>query len=372
VTSDGAQGRRKLEAPHRRLESAPPRVVERGAVVGYRAASAVLAHVPPRLSRGVIATAAQGGYLAWPAKRRAVNANFGHVLGLRPDDAAVRRMALRAYREYARYMVELMRLPSRPVAELANGIEGDAIEQLEAVWRESGRALIVVAGHVGNNEAVGAALAGRGYPVNVIADDSTFPELFELLRQQREAWGVKLIPWRNLRDLYGVLRRNEVLALLIDWGYRDDGIPVRLFGSWTTLPAGPAALAARSGALIAPLAVRRTAGGRFKLEAPEPFAVPSSDPADLQQATQRIADALEATVRAAPEQWYSFKPIWPSDAGEALRLEARAAEMLGGGGVTPTGAVSAAVPGHGAAPGAADGPVPVTADGPVPVTADGP
>ncbi|MCJ7711895.1 MAG: lysophospholipid acyltransferase family protein [Chloroflexi bacterium] len=321
---------RKLEAPHRRLESTPPRVVEKAAVIGYRSMSAVLATVPPVLSRAVIGGASQLSYLLWASKREFSSANFGHVLGLPPSDPRVHRMALRAYREYARYMVELLRLPSRPREELANGIEGDGIDRIIDAWRTSGRAMIVVVGHVGNNDAVGAAIAGRGYPTNVVADDSTFPELFEILRKERETWGATLIPWRNLRELFAVLRRKEILALLVDWGYRNDGIPVKLFGAWTTLPAGPASLAAKTGAIIAPLAIRRTPGGRFRIEAHESFTVPSSSPADLQRATQRIADALEATVRAAPAQWYSFKPMWPSDADEAAELEARAATMLVG------------------------------------------
>ncbi|HEX5826745.1 MAG TPA: lysophospholipid acyltransferase family protein [Candidatus Limnocylindrales bacterium] len=321
------QGRR-LEAPHRRLENTPPRIVEKAAVIGYRAAMAVFAHTPPALSRAVVGTASQASYLAWPAKRRWSNINFGHVLGLPPDHPRVRRKALRAYKEYATYIVELMRLPSRSQEELAAGIEGDGIERLAAAWRESGQAMILVAGHLGNNEAVAAAISSHGYPANVIADDSTFPELFEFLRRQREAWGPRIIPWRNLRELFKVLRNREILALLVDWGYRPDGIPVRLFGAWTTLPAGPATLAAKTGAIIAPLAIRRQPGGRFRVEAYEVFTVPSSDPADIQQATQRIADFLEDAVAAAPHQWYSFKPIWPETADEAALLEARAAEML--------------------------------------------
>ena len=108
------------------------------------------------------------------------------------------------------------------------------------------------------------------------------------------------------------------------------GSPSGCSASWTTLPAGPATLAAKTGALLAPMAIRRTPAGKFRIEAPEAFLVPSSDPADLQRATQRIADALEATIRAAPSQWYSFKPIWPSDPVEAAELEARAAAMLAG------------------------------------------
>jgi lauroyl/myristoyl acyltransferase len=319
---------RRLEAPHRRLESTPPRVVEKAAIVGYQSAAAALAFLPPALSRAVIGSASQLSYLTWPAKRRAVDANFAHILGLPPSDPRVRRLALRAYREYARYMVELMRLPSRKPEELVGSTEGDGIERVAAAWRESGRAMIVVAGHVGNNEAVAAAIAGAGYPANVVADDSSFPELFELLKRQRESWGVTIIPWRNLRELFGVLRRKEILALLVDWGYRSDGIPVRLFDAWTTLPAGPATLAAKTGAIIAPLAIRRGPSGRFVIDGHEAFSVPSSSPADLQRATQRIADALEATIAAAPSQWYSFKPMWPDTVEEQQELERRAAAML--------------------------------------------
>lgn len=323
------QTERRLEAPHRRLGSAP-RIVEKAAVVGYRATAAALAHLPPRLSRAVIALFSQLGYLAWPSKRRWSNQNFGHVLGLPPDHPRVRRMALRAYREYATYMVELMRLPSRPKGEVSSQVEGEGVEEIVQAWQASGRAAIVVAGHVGNNEAVAAAIAWRGLPANVVADDTAFPEIFEILRRQRESWGVHVVPWRNLREMFAVLRRNELLALLVDWGYRSDGIPVRLFGAWTTFPAGPAALAAKTGALIAPLAVRRLPDGRFRVDADEVFGVPSSSPADLQRATQRIALFMERTIGAAPEQWYNFKPMWPADPAEAARLEARAAAMLAG------------------------------------------
>jgi KDO2-lipid IV(A) lauroyltransferase len=163
-----------------------------------------------------------------------------------------------------------------------------------------------------------------------VADDSSFPELFELLRREREQRGATVIAWRNLREIFGVLRRKEMLALLVDWGYRADGIPVRLFGAWTALPAGPATLAAKSGSTILPITIRRQPGDTFSVHWTEPITVGSSDPADLQRATQAIADALERTISAAPEQWYSFKPIWPATSEEAADLERRAALMLAG------------------------------------------
>ncbi len=317
----------RLEAPHRRLEPSS-RFLERVVIFGYRAGAALLARISPGISRAVIGRAAQASYLLWPMKQRWSNTNFGHVLGLRPDHPEVRRLALRAYKEYGRYVVELMRLPSRPLSEIQAGVDAPGALRLIEAWRAHGGPLIISPGHVGNNEAAAAGLAKLEVPVHVVADDSMFPELFELLSAQRISWGVGVVPWRNLRAMYSILRRNEILALVVDWGYRADGVPVKMFGAWTTLPAGPATLAARTGALLAHIAVRRNPDGSFRVEAEAPFTVPDNAPASIQRATQELASALERTIRVAPEQWYSFKPCWPRDPEEAVALEARAAAML--------------------------------------------
>jgi lauroyl/myristoyl acyltransferase len=328
-TTDGAPREPRLEAPHRRGGTSP-RVVERLAVLAYKATTRVAAVVPERLAREVVGTAAQGSYLAWPSKRRWSNRNFGHVLGLPPDDPRVRRLALRAYHEYGRYLVELMRLPTRTPDEMASMVTAIDVAGLLRIADDAPGGLIFTVGHVGSNDAVMAAIARHGMPISALADDSAFPELFELLREEREARGATIIAWRNLREIYGVLRRREMLALLVDWGYRPDGIPVHLFDAWTTLPAGPATLAARTGSWILPVTIRRQADDTFKLSWSAPIEVASSDPAELQRATQAIADALEVTVGSAPEQWYNFKPIWPATAEESADLELRARAMQAG------------------------------------------
>ena len=319
--------KRGLEAPHRRPEGGP-RILEKLAVAGYAAAAWLVARVPGGLARWVIGTGSQAGYLLWPTKRRWSNANFGHVAGLDPDDRRVRRLALSAYREYARYLIEVMRLESLSAASVEQLVYQADLDHIEASWKASPGGLIFALGHVGNNDVVAAAVAGRGWPVNVLADDSTLPEMFERFRRLREAWGVHVIPWRNLREIYTVLRRKEMLGLLVDWGYRADGVPVRLFGAWTTLPAGPASLAAKTNSVILPVAIRRQPDGLFHVSFAPVIRVPSSAPADIQRATQAVADALADTIAAAPQQWYSFKPIWPETDAEAAELERRATAML--------------------------------------------
>jgi KDO2-lipid IV(A) lauroyltransferase len=330
-TAASKASERRLEAPHRR-GGASPRIIERLAVAGYRATSWLLASVPPQPAAAIIGRLSQLSYLAWPTKRRWSNRNFGHVLGLPSDHPRVRAEALRAYGGYGRYLVELMRLPTRPQEELIARVPDLDVEGVKTIWREAprGGGLILAVGHVGNNEAVAAAIAHHGMPISVVADDSAFPEIFEILRRQRESWGVKIIAWRNLRAIFGVLRRREMLGLLIDWGYRSDGIPVRFFGAWTALPAGPATLAAKSGSRILPISIRRQPDDTFHISWNQPIEVTSSDPAELQRATQAMADDLAATIAAAPDQWYSFKPMWPATEEEAADLERRAALMRAG------------------------------------------
>jgi len=288
-----------------------------------------MGRLPPRLAAGLMGTGAQLAYLAWPAKRQSVNANFGHVLGLPPDDPKVRRLALRAYRVYGRFLADIMRLPRMSPDEAASMIPSAQLDDVERIWRGSRGGLIFVLGHVGNTDMLVAAVGGRGWPVSGVADDSAYPQLFEDFRRVRETLGVRVIAWRNLREIYAVLRRGEMLGLVIDWGYRPDGIPVRLFDAWTTLPAGPAMLAARTGSLILPVTTRR-AGKGFEVSWADPIEVRSSEPAEILRVTQAMADALAATIAATPEQWYSFKPNWPATVEEQAALEARADAILAG------------------------------------------
>jgi lauroyl/myristoyl acyltransferase len=207
------------------------------------------------------------------------------------------------------------------------------VDAFAALWeglRDQGRGIIALSIHIGSIEALIAAFAARGFPTYGLADDSSYPELYELLQAQRRRWGVEVFAWKNMRRVFSVLRQPALLGLLVDWGYRADGVPVRLFGDWTTLPAGPAALAAKTNAVIVPIVCRRQADGRFTGEWLDPIEVGGSDDRAIAEATQAIASALEAMVRPAPEQWYTFKAIWPATTAESEALAARASGLGAG------------------------------------------
>jgi len=297
-----------------------------------------MARIPIKVSLPIGKGLFVSSYYAWPAKRRIILSNASHVLGLPASDKRVRNLARRIYATYATFILELMRLPNMSADEprrLLDRVDGDyggdSFVALFEKLRSEGRGLIAVSGHIGSIDVLAGAFALRGLPTYGLADDSAYPELFEEMNAQRRRWGIEVIPWRNLRKVFSALREPAILGLVVDWGYRADGIPVRLFGEWTTLPAGPAMLAAKTKAAIVPVVCRRLPDGKYEARHYDPIEVADSSDAEMQRATQQIADALEDMISTAPEQWYSFKPIWPETQAEKQELAERAMDVTDAG-----------------------------------------
>ena len=312
----------RFRAPHRR-ETNGSRLREKTVVVAYRAGSWVIGRLPFGPTVRVGGWISDAVYRGWPEKRRYVRANAARILALPPGDPRVDDLARAVFRNQVRWVVEGMHLARMPRDRHLALFDAPDADALHAAW-EASDGMILVGLHIGNAEAAAAALVGRGWPVHALADDTAYDELFEHMAAQRRAWGIDVIRWRNLRDVYRVLRSGEILGLLVDWGFRSDGQPVRLLDAWTTLPAGPAVLAARTGATILPFWTVRRPDGTFTGEVGAPIRVASTEPAEVARATQEIADALEVAIRQAPEQWCVFKPMWPEGPGEEEALAARA------------------------------------------------
>jgi KDO2-lipid IV(A) lauroyltransferase len=277
-----------------------------------------------------------GTYFAWPKRRRIILANASHVLGLPASDRRVRHLARRIYATYSRFVIELMRLPSMPADEpmrlVGVGGErgGESFIRLFERERAGGKGLIVVSAHIGSIDLLAGAFGLRGLPTYGVAEDSGYPELLQEMNAQRRRWNVGVIPWRNLRKIFSALREPAIVGLVVDWGYRADDVPVKLFGEWTTLPAGPAILAGRTKTLIVPVVNRRQEDGTYVASHYEPITVPDTDPLTVQRATGQIAAAIEDMIAAAPDQWYIFKPIWPATQAEKDALAARHAAVEAG------------------------------------------
>ena len=106
------------------------------------------------------------------------------------------------------------------------------------------------------------------------------------------------------------------------------GIEVELFGATTKIPAGPALLAAETGAPVYMSAVRRAGPGRYRGSLRQ---VPVPEGASRRERSRAMAREearlFEHFIADAPEQWLAlFHPIWPDleQARDAPRTETTA------------------------------------------------
>jgi lauroyl/myristoyl acyltransferase len=292
---------------------------------GYRAAEWAINALPRRVVLPVANVAGNVAYDLSGSKRDLVAANMARPLSVERDDRAARTAARRAFRNYAKYLADMMRLATLREEEVADLVTIDNFEILYEARRAGGGegGVLLCTVHVGGMDLIGPVLKAAGESIQVVADDTTYGRLYEHLAAVRRRHGMHLIGWRNLRGLFKALRGGENLVLFCDTGYRRGDVPVELHGEATTFPAGPATLSAKTGAAMLPVLVRRTTDDRFVARGLPIVRCTSTEPAEIYRATQALADELGGVIADDPGQWYMFRPIWPGT--DADREHARAA-----------------------------------------------
>lgn len=236
--------------------------------------------------------------------------------------AALRRAVRAVFESYARYWLESFRLQAETPETIRRGMCTEGMEHLEDAFA-AGRGVVLAAPHLGGWDFGGAWLALQGYKPLAVAEMLEPPELFEWFASWRRRIGMEIVPAgpeAGTAVLEG-LKQGRTVGLVADRDILGSGVPVEFFGEMTTLPAGPAVLALRTGAPLLPVAVYFEGGGGHRAVVRPPLDVARENGfrADVRRVTQSLAHELEDLIRAAPEQWHLMQPNWPSDPGWAHR-----------------------------------------------------
>ena len=246
-----------------------------------------------------------------------VKANLRRVLGAEGDDAAaLDRWARRSFRAYARYWVEGARLPGTAPDEVVQRMFIDGLHHLHQ-GMATGKGVILALPHIGSWEYGGAFLATQDLPMTAVAERIEPPALFDFFVEQRAAMGLTIVPLdkQSGGTLLSTLRAGRLIGLLCDRDIEGNGIEVDFFGERTTMPAGPATLALRTGATLCTGAVYSGPGRDHRAIVQPPLDTTRSGSlrADVARLTQEIASRLEGLIGRAPDQWHVFQPLWLSD-----------------------------------------------------------
>lgn len=284
-------------------------------VSAYRAGSLLARHVPVvaqnAAARAVGASAAGSG-----RKRPVVARNLERVLGRTMSAAERRRRVAKTFEWYARYYAESFRLPSVPVAEIDQGFGYEGFGEIAAAV-ERGQGPILALPHLGTWEWAAWWLAVvPKFKVTAVVEPLEPPEVFEWFVGFREGLGMNIVPLGPDAASTSIqaLKQGQVLCLLADRDIQGNGVVVEFFGERTTLPAGPAALALRTGSPLIPSAVYWRDNTRHAVSTP-PLDTRRHGKLrqDVARVTQDLARDFEYLISLAPEQWHMLSPNWPSD-----------------------------------------------------------
>ncbi|MDH4074752.1 MAG: phosphatidylinositol mannoside acyltransferase [Acidimicrobiia bacterium] len=228
-------------------------------------------------------------------------------------EAAMRR----GLGSYARYWVESFRLPHAGARAVAEGITVIGYEHVQASL-DAGLGPILVLPHLGAWEWAAAWLHHVKHErVAAVVERLEPADVFDWFAELRRGYGIDVIPVGTdaMARLVKAVNNRDIVCLLADRDLNGSGVEVELFGETTTLPAGPALLARRTGAPLLPTAVYyRGDGHRIGLVLPAVTADPTAKlRPEVARVTQELARNLERLISAAPDQWHLLEPNWPSD-----------------------------------------------------------
>ena len=278
--------------------------------------------VPLRLSYALARAVGVATYYAWPGGRRRSVQNMRHVTGGDPTEA--RRIARASFANYIVYLVDFFRLIGSTREELRDRVASDDWERVGQ--QRDGRGIVAMTLHYGNWDLGAVLIAQHGRGVAAIADRFASPRVDEFVLGSRRHLGMTIIPADHVGPgLLRALRRDEVVAVLIDIPAPGSGVPVTFFGDTIVVSDGAARLALRTGATVVAGLVTRDEpwDERVRVEAtPIAIGTTGEEAADARALMQAVFTHLEDRVRRDPAQWYIFRNLWPSDVHETTRPRA--------------------------------------------------
>jgi lauroyl/myristoyl acyltransferase len=283
----------------------------------FRLLGSLIEHLPERLDVWVTTTifsllSARASWRSSPLADNLALALAGGT-GLDADPAVVERYLHRSLRSYGRYWAEGAKLPAIAPTTVSGRLRVVEGEQHLRAAALTGQGVILALPHVGSWEWGGAFLADFGWPMLAVAERLDPPELYEWFAAKREAMGLRVVALDDKASgaVARELRAGKVVGLLCDRDLQGNGIEAQLFGRTTTVPAGPAMLALRTGATLMCAAVYSGPGRDHHVVMTPPLDTTRHGAfrVDVARIAQAVTDELGWLIRRAPEQWHVLQPI---------------------------------------------------------------
>jgi KDO2-lipid IV(A) lauroyltransferase len=275
----------------------------------FRTASGIISHSPRALTRRISAWLGDLGYSFCDERRAALGKNLEAIVR---DNDKRNDLCRNGFHNFLRMLHDFCDCAAGGVPRInALMCERRGFQHLET-GKQHGKGTLLVTGHIGAWELGGMVLAADGFPVNVVTLAEPTPELHTWRQEYRARFGIKTITVGSDKfafvEIIQALRRNELVAMLVDRPYLNSGVPVHFFDRTTLFSAAAARIWQHTDATVIPAFVLQLEPGQYGCYAYPPIDMSVAQP--IEENSQRIANVFQAVIREFPDQWFNFVPIW--------------------------------------------------------------
>lgn len=316
-----------------------PGVRDRLIDAGYAAGWGLVCRLPERWAQRVFRFAADIAWRRQGPRVQVLEANLVRVFGPDVDGKTLRTASREVLRRYARYWLEIFRLPVTPVDQLAGGLD-DPANQVKMIFdvMASGRGVVVALPHMGNWDQAAAWFIAQGAGSLSTVVERLKPEtVYERFVAFRERLGMEVLPASGGARPFGILaqrlRAGKFVALPCDRDVTGSGIEVDFFGERAKMMGGPAALAVQTGAALVPAVLWFADDGRCGVKIGAEVLPPAGGtrPDKVAAMMQEVASFFEQGIREHPYDWLMLQKVFVADLDPERQARAAAQAELGNG-----------------------------------------
>lgn len=223
-------------------------------------------------------------------------------------------IARRTYQNFGMSMMELLSFPKLKIKKLINNkIEFEGLEYLDELIAQK-QGAVLVAGHFGSWELMGAATRQSGYPLDFLVGKQHNIPVDNLLNFYRKIKKIGIIQLKMaLKGVMKAVKSGRFVAMLSDQDAgRRDGVFVNFFSRPASTPKGPAVFSLRADVpVIMGFCIRQKQFSSHKIKFLKvDFKKTGNYEKDIELLTSKYTQILEGFIKKYPDHWFWFHKRW--------------------------------------------------------------
>jgi len=280
---------------------------------GYLAGWSLIRFIPEKLGRKLFAFIAIRVYQGNKRSVQQLRANLKQVTGFIGTD--LEKLVNSGVQSYFKYWYEAFVLSDwsvKKINEVFTMINKNKLDEILATEEK----VVLVLPHMGNWDAAAYWFSSNYGGLTTVAEKLAPVKLYEKFIKFRTKLGVEVIPLeRNgevFQKLQNRLNQKIVVALLADRDLSKTGIKINFFNNVAAMPAGPAALAYATEAVVVPIKIYNATENQVWAEVQDVLRINSnlSKTDAIEELTQQMANSFENMISANPADWHLMQRIW--------------------------------------------------------------